>query len=282
MAGRRFPPGFVFGAATSSYQIEGAFEADGRGESIWDRFSHTPGRVRGGDTGDVACDHYHRYREDVALMAELGLDAYRFSVAWPRVFPAGAGTSTRPASTSTIASSTSCSARGIAPHATLYHWDLPQALEDAGGWPVRQTAEAFARLRDGRRRTTRRPGAALRDVQRALHRLGPRLPGRLARAGAHRARCGARRGAPRARRARARPAGHPGGRARRRGGDRRSTSSPKHPATDHVLDLEAAMVAHDQINRWFLDPVTGRGYPEDGARAWGWRRAGGARRATWS
>ena len=94
--GRRFPAGFVWGAATASYQVEGAVAADGRGESIWDRFAHTPGRVWNGDTGDVACDHYHLYREDVALMAELGLDAYRFSIAWPRVVPDGSGAVNQP------------------------------------------------------------------------------------------------------------------------------------------------------------------------------------------
>ena len=91
MPERQFPPGFVWGAATAAYQIEGAAREDGRGESIWDRFSHTPGRVRNGDTGDVACDHYHRYREDIELMADLGLNGYRLSIAWPRVLPDGIG-----------------------------------------------------------------------------------------------------------------------------------------------------------------------------------------------
>ncbi len=221
MAGRRFPPGFVFGAATSSYQIEGAFEADGRGESIWDRFSHTPGRVRGGDTGDVACDHYHRYREDVALMAELGLDAYRFSVAWPRVMPAGVGDVNEAGLDFYDRLVDELLARGIAPHATLYHWDLPQALEDAGGWPARQTAEAFARYASvvaGRLGDRVRHFATFNEpfiVSDHGYRVGSHAPG------AHGARCGARRGAPRARRARARPAGHPGGRADGVGGDRR-------------------------------------------------------------
>src|SRR6266540_2631157 len=144
VAGRGFPPGFAFGAATSAYQVEGAVHADGRGESIWDRFSHTPGRVQGGHTGDVACDHYHRYEEDVALMAGLGISAYRFSVAWPRVMPTGTGP-VNPAGLGFYDRLVDqLLGHGIAPHVTLYHWDLPQALEDAGGWPVRTTADAFA------------------------------------------------------------------------------------------------------------------------------------------
>ena len=144
MESRRFPDGFVWGAATASYQIEGAAGEDGRGESIWDRFSHTPGRVRNGDTGDVACDHYHRYRDDVALLAGLGLKAYRFSVAWPRVLPAGTGAVNQAGLDFYDRLVDELLAHGVAPFATLYHWDLPQALEDAGGWPVRATAEAFA------------------------------------------------------------------------------------------------------------------------------------------
>ncbi len=141
---RTFPPGFILGAATAAYQIEGAVAADGRGESIWDRFSRTPGKVVGGATGDVACDHYRRYREDVAILAELGLDAYRFSVAWPRVLPLGTG-AVNPAGLDFYDRLVDdLLAHGIAPHVTLYHWDLPQRLEDAGGWPVRDTARAFA------------------------------------------------------------------------------------------------------------------------------------------
>lgn len=145
---RTFPTDFTWGAATASYQVEGAVEEDGRGPSIWDTFSHTPGRVANGDTGDVACDHYHRYREDVALLRDLGLGAYRFSVAWPRVQPTGSG----PANPAGLAFYDrlvdELLAAGIEPWTTLYHWDLPQALEDAGGWRVRQTAERFAEYVD--------------------------------------------------------------------------------------------------------------------------------------
>ena len=144
MEPRSFPDGFVWGAATASYQIEGAVREDGRGESIWDRFSHTPGRVRNGDTGDVACDHYHRYRDDVALMARLGFNAYRFSVSWSRVLPTGTGAVNQAGLDFYDRLVDELLAHEIAPFVTLYHWDLPQTLEDAGGWPVRATAEAFA------------------------------------------------------------------------------------------------------------------------------------------
>ena len=138
------PADFEFGVATAAYQIEGAVHEDDRGPSIWDTFSHTPGRVAGGDTGDVACDHYHRYPEDVALMAELGVDSYRLSMAWPRIQPTGKG----PANPAGLAFYDrlvdALLEKGIAPAVTLYHWDLPQALEDAGGWRIRDTAERFA------------------------------------------------------------------------------------------------------------------------------------------
>jgi beta-glucosidase len=143
-AGPRFPDGFVWGAATAAYQIEGAVHEDGRGPSIWDTFSHTPGRVAGGHTGDVACEHYHRAAEDVALMAELSLQAYRFSLSWPRIQPDGAGPANARGLDFYDRLVDDLLARGITPVATLYHWDLPQALEDAGGWPSRETAHRFA------------------------------------------------------------------------------------------------------------------------------------------
>ncbi len=138
----KFPEDFVWGAATASYQIEGAFDEDGRGESIWDRFSKTPGKVLHGHTGDVACDHYHLYKEDVALIKELGVDSYRFSVAWPRIMPEGdrvnqKGIDFYKRLVDELLKS------GIAPAVTLYHWDLPQALEEQGGWLNRDTAKYF-------------------------------------------------------------------------------------------------------------------------------------------
>jgi beta-glucosidase len=137
------PPDFVWGAATASYQIEGAAHEDGRGESVWDRFSATPGKVRNGDTGEIACDFYHRYREDVALMRRLGLDAFRFSVAWPRVMPTGRGPVNEAGLDFYDRLVDELLEHDIVPFATLFHWDTPQALEDAGGWPARETAEAF-------------------------------------------------------------------------------------------------------------------------------------------
>jgi beta-glucosidase len=139
-----FPEGFTWGAATAAYQIEGAVRADGRGPSVWDTFSHTPGKVRGGDTGDIACDSYHRYREDVALMASLGLGAYRFSVSWPRVQPDGRGPVNQRGLDHYRALIDELSGHGIAAAVTLYHWDLPQALQDEGGWAARDTAQRFA------------------------------------------------------------------------------------------------------------------------------------------
>jgi beta-glucosidase len=143
-AGPRFPDGFVWGAATAAYQIEGAANEDGRGPSIWDTFSRTPGRVHAGHTGDVACDHYHRYVDDVALMAGLGLASYRYSISWPRVQPDGTG----PVNTRGLdfydRLTDELIGKGINPVVTLYHWDLPQALESRGGWTARETAEAFA------------------------------------------------------------------------------------------------------------------------------------------
>ncbi|MFF3464316.1 GH1 family beta-glucosidase [Streptomyces sp. NPDC001984] len=139
-----FPPAFLWGAATSAYQIEGAVREDGRTPSIWDTFSHTPGRTAGGETGDIAVDHYHRYRDDVALMAELDLSAYRFSISWSRVQPTGRGPAVQVGLDFYRRLVDELLEHGIKPAVTLYHWDLPQELEDAGGWPERDTAYRFA------------------------------------------------------------------------------------------------------------------------------------------
>jgi beta-glucosidase len=133
-----------FGAATAAYQIEGATRVDGRGESIWDRFAHTPGRVARGDTGDVACDHYNRWESDLDIMAALGIETYRFSIAWPRVVPNGDGTVNQAGLGFYKRLAEGLRERGIEPVATLYHWDLPQALQERGGWGERATAERFA------------------------------------------------------------------------------------------------------------------------------------------
>ncbi|WP_043729471.1 GH1 family beta-glucosidase [Streptomyces zinciresistens] len=144
MSSPSFPSSFLWGAATSAYQIEGAVREGGRTPSIWDTFSHTPGRTAGGEHGDIAVDHYHRFRDDVAMMADLGLDAYRFSVSWSRVQPTGRGPAVQVGLDFYRRLVDELLARGIKPALTLYHWDLPQELEDAGGWPERETAYRFA------------------------------------------------------------------------------------------------------------------------------------------
>lgn len=140
----QLPAGFIWGAATAAYQVEGAWQADGKGESIWDRFAHTPGRIVNDENGDVACDSYHRYPEDIALLKQLNLKSYRFSVSWPRVQPTGRGAVNAKGLDYYQRLVDATLAAGIRPLVTLYHWDLPQALEDAGGWPQRDTAARFA------------------------------------------------------------------------------------------------------------------------------------------
>lgn len=144
MAFLQFPDGFQWGVATASYQIEGAIQEDDRGVSIWDTFVRQPGRVQGGDTGDIACDHYHRYPEDIALMADLGVQTYRFSIAWPRIFPFGRGAVNEKGLDFYDRLIDALLDRGIEPAVTLYHWDLPQWLQDLGGWANRAIADAFA------------------------------------------------------------------------------------------------------------------------------------------
>ncbi len=191
---RAFPPAFTWGAATAAYQIEGATAEDGRGESIWDRFAAQPGTIVDGHDGGVACDSYHRYREDVRLLRELGLDAYRFSIAWPRVVPEGRGR-VNPAGLDYYDRLVDeLLANGIDPYVTLYHWDLPQALEDRGGWPQREVVDAFVEYADA---VSARLADRVTCVDHAQRALGRRLA---------RVRKG---------RARARTS-EPGGRARRR------------------------------------------------------------------
>jgi beta-glucosidase len=139
-----FPKNFYWGTATAAYQVEGAVREDGRGESIWDRFAHTPGKIKDGSTGDVACDHYHRYREDIGLMRAMSLNSYRFSMAWPRILPSGTGQVNSKGLDFYKRVIDELLAAGIRPLPTLYHWDLPQALEDRGGWTNRDMAGWFA------------------------------------------------------------------------------------------------------------------------------------------
>jgi beta-glucosidase len=140
---RQFPNGFFWGTATSAYQIEGAWNEDGKGLSIWDTYAHTPSKIKNGDTGDFANDHYHRYKEDVALMKDIGATAYRFSISWPRIFPQGTGSPNPKGLDFYNRLVDELVKAGIAPFPTLYHWDLPQALQDKGGWQNRDTATAF-------------------------------------------------------------------------------------------------------------------------------------------
>ncbi|KAB8166513.1 beta-glucosidase [Streptomyces sp. 3MP-14] len=262
-----FPPGFAFGAATAAYQIEGAHDVGGRGPSIWDTYCRTPGKVADGATGDVACDHYHRYREDVALLRELGVDDYRFSIAWPRVQPTGSG----PANAEGIAFYDrlldELLAAGIRPAATLYHWDLPQALEDRGGWRVRETAERFAeyaaivadRLGDRIPRwiTLNEPFCAA-FVGYAIGRHAPGArEGRGALAAAHHLLVGHGL-AVRALRA----AGQ---------GEVGITLNPDRllPASDSAADLAAVRRAETLHNAVWFDPLFAGRYPEHEAETWG-------------
>ncbi len=139
-----FPPDFLWGTATAAFQVEGAWNEDGKGESIWDRFVHTPGKIRGAATADVACDHYHRYEQDIAIVKQMHLKSYRFSIAWPRIQPSGIGAPNQKALDHYSRLVDLLLASGIRPFCTMYHWDLPQALEDKGGWPNRDLAGYYA------------------------------------------------------------------------------------------------------------------------------------------
>ncbi|HET6318591.1 MAG TPA: family 1 glycosylhydrolase, partial [Chloroflexota bacterium] len=259
---RAFPTDFVWGAATAAYQIEGAVREDGRGPSIWDTFSHAPGKVVNGDTGDIACDHYHRWAEDLAILRDLGVGAYRFSIGWPRIVPTGSG----PANSAGLdwyeRFVDALLEHGIQPWPTLYHWDLPQPLEDAGGWPERATADAFAHYAEaiGQRlgdrvhawSTLNEPWcSAFLGYLYGIHAPGRRDP-RLALAATHtlllahgRAIEVLRSKSPSARLG--------------------IVLNPTHveAATSDEADIDAARRADGFLNRWFLDPVYGRGYPAD-------------------
>ena len=257
-----FPRSFVWGTATSSYQIEGAVHEDGRGESIWDRFSHTPGRIEDGSTGDVACDHYHRWREDIALMKELGLQAYRFSIAWPRILPAGRGQVNQAGIDFYSRLVDGLLEAGITPFPTLYHWDLPQQLQDAGGWPARATAEAFVEYADVISRalgdrikywiTHNEPWCA----SMLSYQIGEHAPGwndwPAALAAAHHLLLS-----------------HgwavPALRENSRGAEVGITLNftPAYPASSSDEDLAATRHFDGYFNRWFADPVFRGTYPDD-------------------
>jgi beta-glucosidase len=258
----RFPAGFRWGASTAAYQIEGAWDEDGKGESIWDRFSHTPTRIEGGDTGDVACDHYHRWPEDVALMQELALDAYRFSISWPRLLPIGRGRINRAGLDFYSRLVDGLLEAGIEPFVTLYHWDLPQALEDWGGWPARDTAKAFLEYADLASRTlgdrvkhwmtlNEPQVSAILGYKKGLHAPGVTDTGQ-ALAAAHHLLLAHGWAVPVLR------TNSPGAQV-----GIAMNMTLMTPASPDEADEAAARQRDGEVNRWFLDPLAGRGYPED-------------------
>jgi beta-glucosidase len=258
----KFPDGFLWGTATASYQIEGAVGEGGRGASIWDTFSHTPGKVYRGDTGDIACDHYHRLERDLDLMSDLGLEAYRFSVAWPRVQPTGSGTPNREGLDFYRRLVDGLRQRDIVPMLTLYHWDLPQALEDRGGWTSRETSERFAEYAGivyealseevGHWITLNEPWVAAWMG----YGLGVHAPGRsdsaAALAATHHLLLGH---------------GLAMERMRSAGDDNQLGVTlnlhPGHPSRDTEADRKAARRVDGQANRLYLDPLFRGEYPED-------------------
>jgi beta-glucosidase len=262
-----FGPDFQFGVATSSYQIEGAAREGGRGPSIWDTFAHTDGKIRDGGHGDVACDHYHRMQDDVALMKWLGVDAYRFSIAWPRVLPQGRGPVNATGLDFYERLVDTLLEAGIHPCATLYHWDLPQALEDEGGWLARPTCDAFAEYADlmasrlgdrvklwlthnepwcqaflGYESGIFAPGK--RDLSQALTCAHHLLVSHGLAVQALRSRT-------------ASPVGIA------------PNFMPAHPATEDPRDVAAALRQDGYFNRWFIEPVLGLGYPVDMVELYG-------------
>ena len=258
----RFPASFLWGAATASYQIEGAWNEEGKGDSIWDTFSRVPGNVQNGDTGEVANDHYHRYPEDVRMMQQLGLKAYRFSIGWPRVMPDGDGPVNEAGLDFYDRLTDSLLAAGIQPLVTLYHWDLPQALQEKGGWGNRAVIEQFAAYTEV---VAQRLGDRVKNwitlnepyVYAYLgHYWGRHAPGLqslpLANQVAHNSLVSHGKAVSIIRALW--PEASVG---------ITLNLSLAYPASDLPADRQAARMADGQLNRWFLDPLYGRGYPED-------------------
>ncbi len=256
-----FPPDFIFGVATSAYQIEGAWREGGRGESIWDRFAHTPGKVKLGHTGDVACDHYYRYGEDLALVRGLGLDAYQLSIAWPRVVPDGRGPMNPAGLDFYDRLIDTVLANGLQPWVKLFHWDLPQQLEDLGGWTQRDTAFAMAEYADvvARRLGDRVAAWISHDepwcIALLSYQIGLFAPGltswKAGLAAAHHVLLAHGLSLQAVRAHSSRPAGIA------------LNLSPAYPASSSPEDVAAAARYDGYFNRWFLDPLAGRGYPAD-------------------
>lgn len=256
-----FPGGFLWGAATAAYQIEGAVRDGGRGVSIWDTFSHAPGHVVNGDTGDVACRHYERVEEDLDLMGDLSLGAYRFSVAWPRVQPDGKGPANQQGLDFYKGLVSGLRERGIVPVATLYHWDLPQPLEDEGGWTVRETAERYAEyvgivaaaLGDGVGlwTTLNEPWcSAWLGYGVGMHAPGLTNP-QLSMRATHHLLLGHALATDVIRRDSKAPVGIT------------LNLAPQIPASDHPLDIAAAQRSDGGLNRMYLDPLFKASYPDD-------------------
>lgn len=257
-----FPDDFVWGTATASYQIEGAFQEDGKGPSIWDSFSHTPGKIDDGKTGDVAVDHYHRYPEDISIMKHLGLAHYRMSVSWPRVLPEGRGRVENRGLDFYDRLVDDLLAGGITPWITLYHWDLPQALQDLGGWADRRVVDAFAEYAD---LVTRRLGDRVKNwmtfnepwVAAVCGNLfGVHAPGlkdvKTTLAVAHGILLGHGRAVPIVR------ANVKGGRV-----GIVNNLAWIEPATHSEADAAAARRWDGAFNRWYMDPVFRGSYPQD-------------------
>jgi len=265
---KQFPEAFFWGTATASYQIEGAIQEDGRGESIWDRFASIPGNIMTGETGQPACDSYHRYPDDIAIMRALGVNVYRFSTAWPRIIPDGAG-AINPAGLAYYDRLVDALLEAkITPFITLYHWDLPQALQDRGGWGNRATIDAFVRYADV---VVSKLGDRVKQwmthnepwcVSILSHYLGHHAPGlrdrRLALQVAHNLLVSHGAAVPVIRAAC--PEAEVG---------IVLNFSPAYPATAGEADQIAARRHHAKFNLWFVDPVAGRGYPADAWEEYG-------------
>ncbi len=260
----KFPDGFLWGTATASYQIEGAVHTDGRGESIWDRFSHTPGKIENGDTGDVACDHYHRYAEDIRLMADLGTPAYRLSIAWPRVLPAGKGQINEAGLAFYDRLIDELCKAGIVPFVTLYHWDLPQALQDEGGWLRRETSDHYAHYVDI---VTRRLGDRVKNwitfneplcIADLGHALGVHAPGHVDPSYAEAAHVSHHVNLGHGKAVSIIRANVPGAHV-----GIVLNMAPIHAASDTEEDRAAARRFDGVTNRWYADPLFKGEYPAD-------------------
>jgi beta-glucosidase len=265
----QFPERFVWGAGTSAFQIEGGWNEDGKSESIWDRYCRTPGKIADGSSGDVACDHYHRWRDDIALMKRLALPAYRFSISWPRILPEGRGKVNQAGLDFYTRLVDGLLEAGIRPFVTLYHWDLPQALQEAGGWPERVVAEAFAEYTDV---VSGALGDRVRDwmtinepwcMSLLSYQIGEHAPGWkdnwvAALRAAHHALLAHGWAVPVLRR------NSPGAQV-----GIVLNYVPAYAASPSEADAQAAHGFDGYFNRWFLDPVFGRGYPDDMVRGYG-------------